>query len=204
MFRFPRPSLQQTVPSTTASVLLRCLTVCVFICLAAAAGFYLLTAFTEDISTHRREMNAAAYRAQIYFDQREALLRYLGDSVLAGNPDAPATDSRHAPGGAGWTRRPAGPATALVGTRRAHAAGAADAPAAGRCAGALAAGDAVDVDLARLPSPHCRRATAAWRARTRCTGCARVSVASHWQGRCNIRQHPAWLARCLMPMQRRR
>ncbi|RTQ88291.1 MULTISPECIES: response regulator [Stenotrophomonas] len=93
MFRFPRPSLQQTVPSTTASVLLRCLTVCVFICLAAAAGFYLLTAFTEDISTHRREMNAAAYRAQIYFDQREALLRYLGDSVLAGSPDAPAADS---------------------------------------------------------------------------------------------------------------
>ena len=70
MLRFPRPSLQQAVPSTTASVLLRCLTVCVFICLAA--GFYLLTAFTEDISTHRREMNAAAYKAQIYFDQREA------------------------------------------------------------------------------------------------------------------------------------
>ncbi|PSD31351.1 hybrid sensor histidine kinase/response regulator, partial [Stenotrophomonas maltophilia] len=93
MFRFPRPSLQKTVPSTTASVLLRCLTVCVFICLAAAAGFYLLTAFTEDISTHRREMNAAAYRAQIYFDQREALLRYLGDSVLAGRPDAPTADS---------------------------------------------------------------------------------------------------------------
>ncbi|WP_445391416.1 response regulator [Stenotrophomonas maltophilia group sp. vghtpe118] len=93
MLRFPRPSLQQAVPSTTASVLLRCLTVCVFICLAAAAGFYLLTAFTEDISTHRREMNAAAYKAQIYFDQREALLRYLGDSVLAGNPDAPAADS---------------------------------------------------------------------------------------------------------------
>ncbi|MBH1737321.1 response regulator [Stenotrophomonas maltophilia] len=93
MFRFPRPSLQQAVPSTTASVLLRCLTVCVFVCLAAAAGFYLLTAFTEDISTHRREMNAAAYRAQIYFDQREALLRYLGDSVVRGNPDAPAADS---------------------------------------------------------------------------------------------------------------
>ena len=93
MFRFPRPSLQQAVPSTTASVLLRCLTVSVFICLAAAAGFYLLAAFTEDISTHRREMNAAAYKAQIYFDQREALLRYLGDSVLTGNLDAPAADS---------------------------------------------------------------------------------------------------------------
>ncbi len=88
MFRIPRPSLPPVAPPTTASVLLRCLTVCVFICLAAAAGFYLLTAFTEDISTHRREMNAAAYKAQIYFDQREALLRYLGDSVVKGAPAA--------------------------------------------------------------------------------------------------------------------
>ncbi|HDS1581173.1 TPA: response regulator [Stenotrophomonas maltophilia] len=89
MLRIPRPSLPPAAPPATASVLLRCLTVCVFICLAAAAGFYLLSAFTEDISTHRREMNAAAYKAQIYFDQREALLRYLGDSVVTGAPAAP-------------------------------------------------------------------------------------------------------------------
>ena len=92
MFRIPRPLLPQSAPPSTASVLLRCLTVCVFICLAAAAGFYLLTAFTEDISTHRRDMNAAAYKAQIYFDQREALLRYLGDSVVKGAPDSAAAD----------------------------------------------------------------------------------------------------------------
>ncbi len=154
MFRFPRPSLQKTVPSTTASVLLRCLTVCVFICLAAAAGFYLLTAFTEDISTHRREMNAAAYRAQIYFDQREALLRYLGDSVLAGRPDAPTADSEgmrqvplDGPGGqpgqrlllsarAEHTLQALQTHLLLVDARGAH----------------WLAGDAVDVDLARLPS----------------------------------------------------
>lgn len=93
MFRFPRPSLSQVAPSTTASVLLRWLTVCVFLCLAAAAGFYLLTALTEDISSHRREMNAAAYKAQLYFDQREALLRYLGDSVVTGSaPTAMTSD----------------------------------------------------------------------------------------------------------------
>lgn len=154
MFRFPRPSLQQAVPPTTASVLLRCLTVCVFICLAAAAGFYLLTAFTEDISTHRREMNAAAYRAQIYFDQREALLRYLGDSVVTGNPDAPATDSegmRQVPlDGAGGqpgqrlllsaraehTLQALQTHLLLVDARGAH----------------WLAGGEVDVDLARLPS----------------------------------------------------
>lgn len=154
MFRFPRPSLQQTVPSATASVLLRCLTVCVFLCLAAAASFYLLTAFTEDISTHRREMNAAAYKAQIYFDQREALLRYLGDSVLAGRPDAPTADSEgmrqvalDGPGGqpgqrlllsarAEHTLQALQTHLLLVDARGAH----------------WLAGDAVDVDLARLPS----------------------------------------------------
>ncbi|WP_459048044.1 response regulator [Stenotrophomonas sp. PSU_St99] len=93
MFRIPRPLLPQSTPPSTASVLLRCLTVCVFICLAAAAGFYLLSTFNEDISTHRREMNAAAYKAQIYFDQREALLRYLGDSVVKGPPVTSATDA---------------------------------------------------------------------------------------------------------------
>ena len=92
MFRFPRPSLPLVAPPTTASVLLRWLTVCVFLCLAAATGFYLLTALTEDISSHRRDMNAAAYRAQIYFDQREALLRYLGDSVVVGDPSAPSSE----------------------------------------------------------------------------------------------------------------
>ncbi|MGB5907824.1 MAG: response regulator [Stenotrophomonas maltophilia] len=154
MFRFPRPSLQQAVPSTTASVLLRCLTVSVFICLAAAAGFYLLAAFTEDISTHRREMNAAAYKAQIYFDQREALLRYLGDSVLTGNLDAPAADSegmRQVPlGGAGGQPGQ----RLLLSTRAEHTLQAlqthlmlVDAEGAH-----WLAGGEVDVDLAHLPS----------------------------------------------------
>ena len=93
MFRFLRPSLPQIAPPTTASVLLRWLTVCVFLCLAAAAGFYLVGALTEDVSTHRRDMNAAAYRAQIYFDQREALLRYLGDAVVTTDPAAAAADN---------------------------------------------------------------------------------------------------------------
>ncbi|WP_303638026.1 response regulator [Stenotrophomonas tuberculopleuritidis] len=93
MFRFPRPSLPLAAPPATASVLLRWLTVCVFLCLLAATGFYLMAALTADISTHRRNMNAAAYRAQIYFDQREALLRYLGDSVVVGDPAATTSEA---------------------------------------------------------------------------------------------------------------
>ena len=98
-------------------------------------------------------MNAAAYKAQIYFDQREALLRYLGDSVLAGHPDAPTADSegmrqvaldgpaasqasdcccRHAPS----TRCRRCRRTCCWSMREVH----------------WLAGDAVDVDLARLPS----------------------------------------------------
>jgi len=60
------------------------------------ACFYLLAQLSNDISDHRREMNAAAYRAQLYFDQREALLNYLADSVLTstvGTASAPSTAS---------------------------------------------------------------------------------------------------------------
>ncbi|UUS15747.1 hypothetical protein NMB32_09465 [Stenotrophomonas sp. CD2] len=187
MFRFPRPSLQQAVPSTTASVLLRCLTVSVFICLAAAAGFYLLAAFTEDISTHRREMNAAAYKAQIYFDQREALLRYLGDSVLTGNLDAPAADSegmRQVPldgaGGQPGQRL-------LLSTRAEHTLQAlqtylmlVDAEGAH-----WLAGGEVDVDLAHLPSLRALQARSG-----SLEGDAPVywlrpgTAALHWPGRC--------------------
>lgn len=65
-----------------ATVLLRWLSLCVLLCLLGAAGFYLATQLGEDASQHRRDMNAAAYRAQLYFDQREALLNYLADSVV--------------------------------------------------------------------------------------------------------------------------
>lgn len=174
------------MPSTTASVLLRCLTVCVFICLAAAAGFYLLTAFTEDISTHRREMNAAAYKAQIYFDQREALLRYLGDSVLAGNPDAPAADSEgvrqlplDGPGGQPGQRL-------LLSARAEHTLQALqthllliDA----RGAHWLAGARSTSTWCTCHRCVRCRHAAAASRVQTRCTGCGRVTVALRWRSR---------------------
>lgn len=72
-----------------ATVLLRWLSLCVLTCLVGAAGFYLLAQLSEDASVHRREMNAAAYRTQLYFDQREGLLNYLVDSVVVSSPRAP-------------------------------------------------------------------------------------------------------------------
>lgn len=69
-------------PVVAASVLLRALSLCVLLCLLGTAVFYLLGQLDEAVSQHRRDMNARAYRTQLYFDQREALLNYLADSVV--------------------------------------------------------------------------------------------------------------------------
>ncbi|WP_245626165.1 response regulator [Stenotrophomonas humi] len=63
-------------------MLLRWLSVCGLLCLLGAAAFYLAAQLGEATSQHRRDMNAAAYHAQLYFDQREALLTYLADAVV--------------------------------------------------------------------------------------------------------------------------
>ena len=76
-------------PVATASFLLRSLLLCVLICLVGAASLYLLARLSDDASIHRRQMNAAAYRSQLYFDQREGLLNYLVDSVVVSSPRAP-------------------------------------------------------------------------------------------------------------------
>lgn len=78
-------------PVVAANVLLRWLSLCVLFCLIGTAGFYLLAQLSDDVSVHRRDMNAAAYRAQLYFDHREALLNYLVDSVVASSPSMPAS-----------------------------------------------------------------------------------------------------------------
>jgi two-component system capsular synthesis sensor histidine kinase RcsC len=89
------PRLHVTdAPLLAATVLLRWLSLCVMICLLGTAGFYLQAQLSNDVSMHRREMNAAAYRAQLYFDQREALLNYLADSVVTSS----SADATMAPG----------------------------------------------------------------------------------------------------------
>lgn len=77
----PRRSTTAT-PVAAANVLLRWLSACVLLSLLGAAGFYLLAQLSANVSQYRRDMNATAYRAQLYFDRREALLNYLTDSVV--------------------------------------------------------------------------------------------------------------------------
>lgn len=69
-------------PAVAATVLLRWLSACILVCLVGTGIFYVLVQLGDDVSVHRRGMNAAAYRAQLYVDQREALLNYLVDSVV--------------------------------------------------------------------------------------------------------------------------
>ncbi|MCD9086089.1 response regulator [Stenotrophomonas sp. SY1] len=73
-------------PAVAATMLLRWLSLCLLLCLLGTGGFYLLAQLSDKVSKHRRDMNAAAYTAQLYFDQREALLDYLVDSVVEGAP----------------------------------------------------------------------------------------------------------------------
>ncbi|MGE8637931.1 MAG: ATP-binding protein [Achromobacter sp.] len=76
------PALEPQAAPRAASLLLHCLAVALFVCIAAGAALYLYWAFNNVVSSHRRHMNAAAYDAQQFFDQREALLRSLSASAV--------------------------------------------------------------------------------------------------------------------------
>ncbi len=82
----------QPVPRAS-TLLLHLFTAALLACIAAAAVFLLYWSFTSTASTHRRQMNAAAYDAQIFFDQREALLRALASRLVRNTDAAPASET---------------------------------------------------------------------------------------------------------------
>ncbi|MDS1142213.1 ATP-binding protein [Pusillimonas sp. SM2304] len=71
-------------------VLLHLLAGTLIICILAITFLYLQWVFSGVVSSHRRQMNAAAYEAQLYFDQREGLLRSLAASVVHDHKEASA------------------------------------------------------------------------------------------------------------------
>ncbi|MGS1011748.1 ATP-binding protein [Achromobacter anxifer] len=71
------------------TLLLRLFAVALLACIAAAAAFSLYWAFSDTVSAYRRQMNAAAYNAQLFFDQREILLRSLSSSAVRNTDAAP-------------------------------------------------------------------------------------------------------------------
>ncbi len=85
----------QPVPRAP-TLLLHLFAAALLTCIAAAAAFVLYWSFTGTVSTYRRQMNAAAYNAQIFFDQRESLLRALASRLIRNTDAAPASETpRH-------------------------------------------------------------------------------------------------------------
>lgn len=72
------PSLAPSAPA----MLLKFLALALLLCIVAGTVLFLYWHFSNLVSVHRRQMNAAAYTAQIYFDQREELLRSLKNSAI--------------------------------------------------------------------------------------------------------------------------
>lgn len=87
----PAPDVQPVPRAPT--LLLHLFAAALLACIAAAAVFLLYWSFTSTASTYRRQMNAAAYNAQIFFDQRESLLRSLASSLVRNTDAAPASDT---------------------------------------------------------------------------------------------------------------
>ncbi|WP_434643822.1 hypothetical protein [Achromobacter piechaudii] len=76
------PALEPQAAPRAASLLLHFLAVALLVCIAAGATLYLYWAFSNVVSNYRRHMNAAAYEAQHFFDQRESLLRAISASAV--------------------------------------------------------------------------------------------------------------------------
>ncbi|MDK7587684.1 ATP-binding protein [Alcaligenes faecalis subsp. phenolicus] len=64
------------------SVLLGALALILILCASLGTGAYLYASATHLISEYRRHLNSAADRAQLFFDQREVLLRALAATSI--------------------------------------------------------------------------------------------------------------------------
>ncbi|MDY0309712.1 MAG: ATP-binding protein [Castellaniella sp.] len=65
------------------SVLLGALSLILILCASLGTGAYLYASATQLISEYRRQLNSAADHAQLFFDQREVLLRAVAATAVA-------------------------------------------------------------------------------------------------------------------------
>lgn len=65
------------------SVLLGALSLILILCASLGTGAYLYASATHLISEYRRQLNSAADHTQLFFDQREVLLRAVAASAIA-------------------------------------------------------------------------------------------------------------------------
>lgn len=80
-------SMRENLPAMQAprfpSVLLGALSLILILCASLGTGAYLYASATHLISEYRRQLNSAADHAQLFFDQREVLLRAVAASAVA-------------------------------------------------------------------------------------------------------------------------
>ncbi len=77
----PREALTAAAPGLPM-LLLHLFAVALAACILVGTALYVYWSFTGEVSKYRRRMNAGAYNAQLYFDQREALLRSVAASAV--------------------------------------------------------------------------------------------------------------------------
>ncbi|MNK20524.1 Sensor histidine kinase RcsC [compost metagenome] len=80
-------------PPRAPTLLLHLFAAALMACIVAGAAFVLYLSFNNTVSAYRREMNAAAYNAQLFFDQREILLRSLSSSAIRNSDSAPISET---------------------------------------------------------------------------------------------------------------
>lgn len=86
-------ALEPRTTPRTASLLLHFLAAALIVCIAAGITIYLSWTFNDVVSAYRRQMNAAAYQAQLFFDRREALLRSISASAVRNAKGVPIGDT---------------------------------------------------------------------------------------------------------------
>jgi len=71
-------------------LLLHLFAVALLACILVGTALSLYWSFSDEVSRYRRRMNAAAYNAQVFFDQREGLLRSVAGSSVRNTDRMPA------------------------------------------------------------------------------------------------------------------
>ncbi|WLW63585.1 ATP-binding protein [Achromobacter aegrifaciens] len=95
MHRLPLKPITKsaTVATRLPAALLYALVVSMVLCLITMALLYSSWSLNESVSGYRRQMNAAAYNAQLFFDQREQLLRATAASAVRVIKPLPAAET---------------------------------------------------------------------------------------------------------------
>ncbi|MCL7715562.1 ATP-binding protein [Stenotrophomonas mori] len=81
----PSKKLQAETPPRMPGILLWLAAAALIACSLMAASAYVYTVLTVGVSEYRRHLNDGAYKAQLYLDQREALLRAIAATSVRGD-----------------------------------------------------------------------------------------------------------------------